>query len=162
MDIADLLPKAADLQKAKVEGFVHSTLARLAKDLGAPADILRQIRSNGERYDVFMFQADFPSFPWALAVDRVESYNVQDLFTTPTKSPVFKKFVEYYPDWPTADQKSLMFFKAQGFTTLVIGTVLKMKEASVVLKGTIRGAEFYITTYAEFVDVVRDLGVLET
>ena len=157
MDLGDLLPSSKDIAKAKVEGFVHSTLAKLAKDLGASPDILRQIRSNAGRYDVATFNADFPRFPWQVAVDRVESYSVADLFTTPTKSPVFKAFQCHFPNWTTAS--TLLFFKAQGFTTLVMGTAERLRDCGVVLKGTVRGSSFYVTTYSEFIEVFGPLKI---
>ena len=155
MDLSSLLPSSADLAKAKVEGFAHSTLARLAKDLGAQPEILRQIRNNGERYDVSTFMADFPGFPWAIAVDRVESYSVEDLFRAPTKSPVFEAFSREHPNW--GDSECLLFFKAAGFTTLVMGTVPRMQQCGTVLHCCMRKAKFYVTTYGELIEACRDL-----
>lgn len=157
MDLSSLLPSSAELAKAKVGGFAHSTLAKLAKDLGASPEILRQIRNNGERYDVSTFFADFPGFPWGLAIDRVESYSVEDLFRAPTKSPVFTAFVKAHPDWATAE--SLLFFKATGFTTLVMGSVARMNTCNTVLCSQVRKARLYITTYAEFIDACQDTQV---
>jgi len=155
MDLGDLLPKSADITRARVEGFVHSTLTKLAKDLGASPEILRQIRDNDGRYDVSTFSADFPGFPWKVAVDRVESYSVEDLFITPTKSPVFKAFQRHFPNWAT--ERTLLFFKARGFTTLIMGTAERLKDCGVVLKGTVRDRSFYVTTYSEFVEVFGPL-----
>jgi hypothetical protein len=154
MDLSSLLPSPAELAKAKVEGFAHSTLAKLAKDLGACPEILRQIKNNGERYDIPAFMADFPRFPWEIAVDRVESYSVEDLFRTPTKSPVFAAFVKAHPDWGTTE--SLLFFKAAGFTTLVMGSVARMATCNTVLCSRIRKASLYVTTYAEFIETFAD------
>lgn len=158
-DIGDLLPTSEDLARAKVEGFELSTLLRLVRDLGAPPEKLREIRQH-EKYDLNMFWADFPECPWDLMIDRVEKYSVQDLFQAPTKSPVFLRFQEHFgPRW--RDEPCLFFFKARGFTTLVMGSLEILGDCSVVLKAAIRGAPIYVTTYEEFIDEVRDRKILE-
>jgi hypothetical protein len=159
VDIEDLLPNAGDLQKVKKENFEHAMATRLARDLRAPAHKLSEIRRH-DVYDLDMFYADFPGFPWEVVVDRVERYSVQELFQKPTKSPVFASFTEHFPEW-SGEDTCLLIFKARGFTTLVMGTPPRLETCSVVLKASIRGHALYVTTYEEFIDAVRDLGLLE-
>lgn len=158
MDLGDLLPKAEDLQRLKKENFEVSLTSRLVKDLGGSPQFLREVKK-AERYDLDMLYADYPSFPWKMQIDRVERYSVEELFQKPTKSPVFHKFVEHFPQW--ASEEVLLFFKAKGFTVLVMGTLRRLTQCEVVLTTTVRGTPFYVTTYEEFADAVRELRLLE-
>lgn len=158
MDLGDLLPKPEDLQRLKKENFEVSLTRRLVKDLGGSLQFLKEVK-RAERYDLDMFYADRPSFPWKMQIDRVERYSVEELFQKPTKSPVFEKFVEYFPQW--ASEEVLLFFKAKGFTVLVMGTVQRLGHCEVALKATVRGSSFYVTTYEEFADAIRELRLLE-
>lgn len=157
MDLGDLLPKPEELQRLKKENFEVSLTRRLVKDLGASQEFLRELKRI-DRYDLDMFYADFPSFPWKMQIDRVERYSVEELFQKPTKSPVFKCFMEHFPEWVNEE---LLFFKARGFTTLVMGTLERLRDCEVFLTGSVRGSKFYVTTYEEFADAVRELRILE-
>lgn len=158
MDLEDLLPSGEGLQKLKKENFEVSLTSRLVKDLGAPPHFLKEVK-RAERYDLDMFYADHPSFPWKMQIDRIERYSVEELFQKPTKSPVFRKFTEYFPQW--ASEEVLLFFKAKGFSVLVMGTMQRLVQCEVVLTTTVRGVPFYVTTYEEFAGVVRELRLLE-
>lgn len=159
MDLEDLLPKGEDLQKLKKENFEVSLTRRLVKDLGGSPQFLKEVRQ-AERYDLDMLYAAYPSFPWKMQIDRIERYSVEELFQKPTRSPVFQRFTEYFPRWAMEDNV-LLFFKAKGFTTLVMGTLPRLTHCDVTLTAAVRGQTFHVTTYEEFADVVRELRLLE-
>ncbi len=158
MDLGDLLPSGEDLQRLKKENFEVSLVRRLAKDLGGSPEFLKEVK-RAERYDLDMLYAAYPSFPWKMQIDRVERYSVEELFQRPTKSPVFERFAGYFPDW--SDEQVLLFFKAKGFGVLVMGTMHRLEHCQVVLTARVRGVPFYVTTYEEFADAVRELRLLE-
>lgn len=159
MDIASLLPNGDELEKLKKENFEHSLTMRLLKDFGAGPEGLRRAKQAG-KYDLDMFYAEYPNFPWKMQIDRVERYSVEELFQKPTRSPVFQKLVEYFPEWNK--EPVLLFFKAKGFGVLVMGTAGALKRCEVFLTAAVRGSQFHVTTYEEFTDAVRDIGLLDT
>lgn len=157
MDFKDLLPTAEELATEKREGFECSTLRRLIKDLSAPKDVIR--RSREQRYTLPMFFADFPRLNWDIAIERIDSYSVNELFERPTKSPVWRRFHEVHP--AHADEDCYLFFKAAGFGTMIMGSGTLLSRCAVVLKAEIRGRVLWVTKYEEFIDVVRDSRILE-
>jgi hypothetical protein len=157
VDLGDLLPKPEDIEAAKRTSFEHSTLMRFLKDVGAPPDKIKAAKKHA-RYDLALFKADFPGCPIDIHVTRIDSYSVQSLFETPTKSPVYQAFEALPPD--DEGRSQILFFKAQGFTTLVIGdSVMLMTQTFLTTR--IRRRTLYVTTYGDLAESLRDARILE-
>lgn len=154
-DLSHLVGTPEDWARAKVEGFEHATLKRLLRGCGCSAKAAAVgEREAGGRLTTSWWHGRFHQWPVLLHVTRIESYSVQDLFERPTRSPVYADFQSSFPG---SDVPAALFFKATGFSTLVLTNVRWVQDhAAVYLRFTVRGGQYFVTTFDNFVEAVPE------
>jgi len=154
--LTHLLGTPEQFRKAKVEGFEHSVLKRMLKHFRVvPKGIDRLCDDAGGKLTTAWWHSRFRQWPVELHCTRIESYSVQDLFERPTKSPVYAEFVSVFPK--AREYPSALFFKAQGFSTLVLTNVRwVLDNAQCYLRFSVKGGALYVTTFDEFIGSVPE------
>lgn len=80
----------ASLEEEKVEAFEQSTLSLVLKQLGATPKYIRKLQAElGPAYNFAWFNEQQFISP-LLSADRCFSFNFEEIFTKPGKSPVVK------------------------------------------------------------------------
>lgn len=78
----------ADTEDVKVANFEASTLAQVLKELGVPPDKARWLQRDLGPAFGFDWLCDRTGWPVDIVVGRVFRFNLVDLFTRPTRSPI--------------------------------------------------------------------------
>ena len=131
MDPKDLIKRAVDanavqVSESKKERFEVGVMKELCRAFQLPAYVQYELKK-AETGDVFLQLGDYVrevwgQWSWFVEPRRIAKFNLTDLFTRPTKSPIivaYSEVVDLKSDLGIEHLSPVMPFKVAGFTTCV-------------------------------------------
>ncbi len=142
----------------KMLDFERSTLALILRQLGASSPLVRKLQKDlGPGFNCEWFN----SHAWITRVEviRCFSYNFEQIFTRPSKSPIVQSWIDLFQDGDSGEL--CMVFKAHGLGRMVATNLNQSERTHVHV--ALRDHRINITPFSSFFnEAFGELSYLET